>query len=155
MNPQQALERAVCTWLKTHTLTNIAATSIYKGLENTTAIDDEENNTQPQTKAHPSVTLEAEGQHQEAIFATKVYQGNLLVTVEADAQNTTDDTFNTICREVFGKFDIQELATNISAFVDDFTILFIRIIQNGHSIKAGQNWINYIRLDVVYAEADL
>lgn len=155
MNPQQALERAVYTWLKTHALTNIASTSIYKGLENTTAIDDEENNTQPQTKAHPSVTLEAEGQHDEAVFNTLVYRGNFLVMIEADAQNTTDATFNTICEEVFSIFNIQELAANISALVSDFHVLFARIVQNGHSIKSGSNWVNFIRLEFVYAQADL
>jgi hypothetical protein len=125
MNPKQALERAVYAWLTGRgTLTNIASTSIYKGIDNGVAIDTEDTNTQPQDKAHPSITLEAEGLHEEAVFQTKVYRGNFMVTVESDAQNTTDETFNTICEEAFGVFDIQQLATNISAANDRISRCF-------------------------------
>lgn len=158
MNPQQALERAVHHWLTEELetpLTLIPATSVYRGIDNPTAIDDEDTNTQPSTRVHPSITLAAEGNHEEAVFNTKVYRGNLLVTVEADPKNTTDSTFNAICEEAFSKFDIVQLATNISAANDGFRVLFARITQNGHSVIEGQNWRNFIRVDFVYAQADL
>lgn len=156
MNPEQALERAVYTWLTGRgALTNVAATSIYKGLQNAVAIDDEETNAQPDTRVHPSITLEAVGEHEQVVLDTKVYRGPLNVIVEADSKNTKDETFNTICEEVFGVFDIQELATNINAAVASFTVLKVRIMRNGHRVQDGENWQNYITLDFVYAQADI
>ena len=157
MNPKQALELAAANYLAgvATPIASIPSTNIYKGIENTIAINDEESNTQPQTKVLPCIRLVAEGTHSEAVFKTKIYRGILSVTVEADAHNKTAAQFNTMCDEVFKKFDIVELAVNMSARTANFYVLFARIIENGHAINNGDNWENRIAIDIVYAQADL
>jgi hypothetical protein len=154
MNPQQSLERAVYTFAVAHTFTGIESTSIYKGLDNPTEVDDAEQTGTP-NRVHPSLTIIADGSHEEVCLGTKVYRGNLVLRIEADAQNTTDADFNTLCFAAFRVFDINELKEEISSLTEDFTCLQANIVDNGRAINNGINWQNEMIIDCVYAQADL
>jgi hypothetical protein len=163
MNPKQTLERAAYAFLTTveTPLTLVASTSIYKGASNPVSVEDDENTTEVTQKVHPSVTLDAEGTQEEVVFSTNLYQGVLAITVEADASTTTDAQFNAICQEVFGKFNIQEIETNMTtqarAAGMDFTMLgrSFRIAALGSAVNNGHNWQMTHRYNCVYAEANL
>lgn len=157
MNPNQKLEIAAYNYLVglETPITSIASTSFYKGIENPISVNDEENTTDRRQKVHPSITVEAEGSHEEAVLFTGTYQGILAITVEADASDKTDAQFNTICDEVFGKFDIVELEANFSSRTDAFYMYQARVIGVSDAINNGQNWQKTLRLMCVYAEADL
>jgi hypothetical protein len=157
MNPKQTLETAAYNYLTglETPLTLIESTSIYKGTRNPISVEDEENTTEPSTQVHPSVTLEAEGEHSEAVQFTGNYQGVLAVTVTADGNVKTDAEFGLICDEVFSKFDIVELETNFSSRTSDFYMYQARVLGLSDSIGNGQNWQKTLRLMCVYAEADL
>jgi hypothetical protein len=165
MNPKQSLERAAYAFLTNPDivtpLTLVASTSIYKGISNPTNVEDDENTTEVTQKAHPSVTLEAEGSHEEAVAFTNLYQGVLAVTVEAISETTTDTQFHAICQEVFAKFNIQEIEANMTAAARAagmaFTVLgrSFRIAALGSAVNNGHNWQMTHRYNCVYAEANL
>jgi hypothetical protein len=157
MNPKQTLERAAYNYLANleTPLTLIASTSIYKGTENPISVESDENTTEPLQRVHPSVALEAEGAHDEAVLFTKTWQGILAITSEADANTTTDTEFDAICNEVFGKFDIVELEANFSSRTDDFYMYQATVAGMTNAVNNGQNWQKTLRLMCVYAEADL
>jgi hypothetical protein len=157
MNPHQTLEQsayAFLTDLETP-LTLVESTSIYKGKSSPIERDNDENTTEAADKVHPSVTLDAEGNHEEAVLFTNIYQGVLAVTVEAIVSDTTDTQFDAICQEVFSKFNIQEIETNMTAAIDDFRLIQFRLVGAGSVINNGSNWQMTHRYMCVYAEADL
>jgi hypothetical protein len=157
MTPKQLLERAAYAFLTNleTPISGIASTSIYKGTRNPTSVENEENTGEVSQKVHPSVTVEADGGHEEAVFGTRIFQGVLSVTVEVDAHTTTDDEFHTICSEAFSKFNIRELATNMSSGTTGFTMIQGRISDISDTINNGQNWMKILRLVCVYGAADL
>ena len=154
MNPKQKLEQAVHTWLAATPITGIASTSIYKGVDNPLEVDSEENAGDRETKVHPSVTIEAEGQHEEFIPFSNVFLGALSVTVEADAFNTKDTDFDTLCTAVFDRFNIVELAAEISASLATFTVQFAQVTSIGSSVNNGTNWQAIMTIDMAYSESD-
>jgi hypothetical protein len=157
MNPKQLLEQAAYAYLvRLETpLTLIAESSIYKGTSNPTRVEYDENTSEITQKVHPSVTVEAEGPHDEAVFNTRIFQGALSITVEDVMAENTDSTFDDICSEVFSKFNISELATNFSSRTSGFTMIQARIADIGDSINNGANWQKTLRLACVYGAADL
>lgn len=157
MNPKQALERAAYNYLTNleTALTGIASTSIYKGIENAQDVESEESAGEASQKVHPSVTLEAEGNHEEAVLFTGNWQGILAITVEASASGNTDTTFNTICDEVFSKFNFVELEVNFSSRTASFHMYQMHSPVFSDTINNGQNWQKTLRLTCVYALADL
>jgi hypothetical protein len=163
MNPKQSLERAAYAFLTTveTPLTLVASTSIYKGIDNPVSVEDDENTTEQESKVHPSVSLDAEGNHDEVVPFTNLYQGVLAVTVEADKATTTDTQFHAICQEVFSKFNIQEIEANMTAAARAagmaFTVLgrSFRIAALGSAVNNGHNWQMTHRYNCVYAEANL
>lgn len=157
MNPKQTLETAAYNYLTglETPLTLVESTSIYKGIENPISVDSDENTTEPAQKVHPSITLEAEGVHEEAVLFTGTMQGILAITVEADANTTTDSEFAAICDQVFGKFNIVELEANFTSRTDGFRMYQAHSPSFSDTINNGQNWQKTLRLTCVYAEADL
>lgn len=157
MNPKQTLEQAAYAFLTNleTPLTLVESTSIYKGARNPIELDNDENTSEPADKSHPSVTLEAEGSHDEAVPFTNIYQGILAVTVEAIVADTKDTDFDAICQEVFSKFNIQEIETNMTSALDDFRLIQFRLIGAGSAVNNGGNWQMAHRYMCVYAEADL
>lgn len=157
MNPHQTLEQAAYAFLTTlgTPTTLVESTSIYKGARNTIERDNDENTTEAPDKTHPSVTLEAEGSHEEAVPFTNIYQGILAVTVEAIVSDETDTNFDAICQEVFSKFNIQEIETNMTAALADFRLIQFRLVGAGSAVNNGGNWQMTHRYMCVYAEADL
>jgi hypothetical protein len=101
------------------------------------------------------VTLEAEGNHDEAVQDTRNYQGTLAVTVEADASKTTDADFHLICKQVFSKFNILELEENFSSRSSDFYMYQARNPIFTDAINNGQSWQKTLRLTCVYACEDI
>lgn len=157
MNPKQKLEQAAQNYIDglETPLTLIESTSVYKGIENPISVEDPENTTEPATRVHPSVTLSADGEHSEAALFTGNYQGVLGITVEADANTTTDTEFDAICTEVFSKFNIVELRANFSSRTDDFYLYQMHSPVFSDTVNNGQNWQKTLRLTCVYALADL
>lgn len=154
MNAEQSLELAARAFLLARMPTGFAAERIYKGTENTVNVD-ADSATDPQTKAQPSVTLEAQGDHTQIGFRTGCYRGVLAVRVEAIAETTLDTEFNTLCEAVFTKFTILELATNLGAAMAAFDCLFAAIMRQGKPIRNGALWENVIYIECAYAQADL
>lgn len=157
MNPDQALEIAAYNYLTNleTELELIASSSIYKGLDTPIEADSDENTTTPRNRVHPSVTVEAEGAHAETVLFTGTWEGVLAVTVEADSENTTDATFNTICSEVFSKFNIVELEANFSSRTANFFMYQMHSPSLSDAVNNGTNWQKTLRLTCVYAQADL
>jgi hypothetical protein len=154
MNPKQKLEQAGKAFLVAQDLELSAATSIYKSVSNPTDVEDDENTGERQQKSHPSVTIEAEGSHEEYIPFSNVFRGPMSVTVEADASTTTDEEFDAICSEVFGKFNIVELDSELSAALEDFAVQFAHITSIGSAVNNGQNWQAQMTIDVAYGQSD-
>lgn len=152
MNPKQALEQAAYAFAAARTYDAIAATSIYRGLQNLESVDE---TAQESNRVHPSITLIADGNHTELVLNTRLFRGNLIVRVEADAQNVTDSEFNDICEDVFSKFNITTLASALSSAKDPFTCQAANVIDNGTAIRNGSNWQNELTIDCVYGQADL
>lgn len=155
MNPEQTLEQAAQAFLNSERPDSIPDGQVYKGTENTVAIDTDETAGQPQVKTLPCVTLEAEGDHQQVGRATRCFRGNLLIHVEADAHNTTDADFDSMCAEVFDLFNISELADRLASSLDNFDCLYANMTDSGRAIKNGSIWQNTFRVDCVYAQANL
>lgn len=154
MNPKQKLEQAAKAFLVAQDLELIAATSIYKGINNPTDVEDDENTGERQQKANPSVTIDAEGGHEEVVPFGNVFRGPLTVTVEADASTTTDAEFDAICSEVFSKFNIIELDAELSSALANFAVQFAQITSISSSVNDGQNWQAQMTIDVAYGQSD-
>lgn len=158
MNPKQSLERAFYAFASAHSYDSVAATSIYKGIDNTSETDSE-SGTDVVNRVHPSITIVADGDHEEQLLNAKLFRGQLVIRVETDGQNVTDADFNLICEDVFEKFDITTLADSVSDAAQDsgqsFYCYQANIIDNGHSIRNGVNWQNQIVLDCAYSQANL
>lgn len=157
MNPNQTLESAAhyfLTNLETP-LTLVASSSIYKGVDNPLEVDSDESSDDRETRVHPSVSMIAEGTHEEAVFNSRIFQGMLAVMVEANAFTTTDTSFAAICDQVFSKFNILELEANMSAGTADFRLIQAHVVGVSDSVNNGGNWQKTLRLACVYAEADI
>jgi hypothetical protein len=155
MNIKQLVESAAYNYLSGFTLTTIESGRIHKGIENTLAIDDDPNNTQPVTRAVPCITLSAEGSYSEDIPLTGNYRGGLKVAIEADLQNTTDSTLNLICQEVFLKFMVSDLADQLSSSLVGFTCLFANASTPDQGLSKGGNMEISLRVDLVACCSDL
>lgn len=155
MNPKQSLEIAVHAFLTAEgrEIDGIPAEQIYKGIDNPTVADDEGPGVS--TRVNPSVTIIADGNHEEIVIGTKNFRGPLIIQVEADGQNMTDADFNTLCEDVFSKLDIDNLRSYLSASASNFYCYQANIIEHGDSVHNGVNWQNRIVIDTVYAQADL
>ncbi len=147
MNPIQSLESAAFNYLAIFAMTGIPVESIYKGIENSSTIDES-------TKALPRVVLSADD-CSEFVPYTGNYRGTLDVTVEASAFDTTDQAFDTIVKEVFEKFAVSDLAAQLSAALSPFNCFDARAMSTAHRIKEGANWQSTLNIDVHFCSADL
>lgn len=154
MNPKQALELAAQNYTLANLPSAIASTSVYKGTENIVNVDSNTSDA-PQTKVLPCVILEADGEHTQIGLKTGCWRGSLSVSVQADAERTTDAGFDALCGPVFDLFDADNAADQLSAHLTKFTAIFASARAQGMAVKNGKIWENSIRLDVVYAQADL
>lgn len=151
MNPKQKLEQCAEAFLNT---TPLSGLSVYRATRNPISVNDPENTTEPAQQERPCVTLEAEGDHNEAVPFSNVFRGILSVTVEADGSDVTDSSFGALCAQVFDRFNINELTADLSTALDDFTAQFANVISVGSAIRNGQNWQAQIRIDVAYCESE-
>lgn len=149
MNPKQTVEQAFEAYLEDQDDVGIP---VYKGVENTTLVDE---SGQQQRRERPCVTVSVEGDLTEAIPLTGDWQGIVTVSVEADSQNLTDEEFYDLCRTVFAHFNTSDLAVNLTDAREDFTSLFACVESISNRFTDGNNWINSIRVYVVFCESDL
>lgn len=157
MNPQLTLELAAANFVSEYLADMPSITHVYKGHENAEAADDSTGiETDPLVaKALPCVILEAENDIAEAIPFTLNFRGTLSVRVQADAKNTTDSDFRAMVQEAFSIWSIEELATRLSTYTDDFNCLFANLRAPSSVVRNGENWECSLSIDVVFAEADL
>lgn len=151
MNPHQLAERAAEAYLAAYPLTTVD--NVYKGIENAESTEDSDGN--PSVKELPCVVLEAEGQFNEVVPYTNTFRGVLSVNVEADGDDVTDEIFNTMCREVFSRFMVSNLAALLSSNTSGFHCYQARIASVGNAIRHEENWENSLKIDIVIAPADL
>lgn len=148
MNPKQKLEQAAEAYLEAQSI----SIPVYKGIENDHETDVE---AQPQVREVPCATVAMEGDLVEAIPNTGNWEGDLIVSVEADGLNMKDADFDTLCREVFQHFSWNDLATKLTDAYDDFTCLYARAFGTTGRLTQGNNWVNGVRIHVVFCESDL
>lgn len=152
MNPKQKLEQTAKAYLDSLSLTfQGSALNIYKGIENTVAIDDSPD-APPEPRIVPCGTVAVEADLTEAIPFTGNWEGDLTVAVEADAQNLTDADFDTLCATVFDPFNSDESKSLLQAAAPGFTCLFLNVAGSTGKITQGNNWASAIRVHVVFCQ---
>ena len=145
------VQRAIATYLATKTFTNIAATSIYRGIQrvpaSTASVIDK--------RVTPRIECVCQRATRETVAPI---DGNWIATAQVDivnnADSTTEDNHHADTAEVLAWLVTDSVASDLSGALADFTAFAIYVLEQSWEIDK-RSWASRLTLEIHCCGSDV
>jgi hypothetical protein len=149
MNITQQAQKAYCAFLKTLTLDSVPSSQIYRGIENSTKSESED---EPERRLLPCVIVECK-RASESLQDSGNWTASVRIMCRSNADDTTEDEHHEFASEIFSNVFYADSKTDLNS-QDDFTVLQVRAQEQGYDLE-DRSWVSYMEMAVECCASDL